>query len=262
MLRSSPGGRSGMAAMVKRLPDKAGQLEPRDFMRFFPALPREDPRSLEKWWAVTLAKLSTMGDFRMLSPRETDERLEELLVVETQMGADSPITTHRLEDWRDFIHAEGLELELERVSQELAHLSVSCNPLYTPVIYDYIGAVQTIASKEERRLEKLDQSLAELTAYREVLLEKSGDIEDYLNWYEATQVEGISGAFDEYLRIAREPLEIYRMREDRITRYLNALEYERAVRHETTQETQPMLRDGEVFGETAPTPQGAASREF
>jgi hypothetical protein len=55
---------------------------------------------------------------------------------------------------------------------------------------------------------------------REFLLRKKGEIADYLNWYEATQLDRSTRAFEGYMRVANE-LETPRKRKDPIAEYLD-----------------------------------------
>jgi hypothetical protein len=49
-------------------------------------------------------------------------------------------------------------------------------------------------------------------------------IEDYMNWYEATQLKTSSGMFGDYLRAAGESAEPERRRRDALSVYLDAIE--------------------------------------
>ena len=61
---------------------------------------------------------------------------------------------------------------------------------------------------------------------RTALTHRAGEIADYLNWFEATQMGTRSGAFDNYLKTASELSEQDRKRRDPIARYLDELERE------------------------------------
>jgi hypothetical protein len=41
-----------------------------------------------------------------------------------------------------------------------------------------------------------------LEVTRRELAARMGEIDDYMNWYEATQMEGQSGVFNDYLKVA------------------------------------------------------------
>ena len=50
------------------------------------------------------------------------------------------------------------------------------------------------------------------------------EIDDYLNWFEATSVTGPSGQFDDYLKAADRAARPERTKRDSISIYLDALE--------------------------------------
>jgi hypothetical protein len=51
-------------------------------------------------------------------------------------------------------------------------------------------------------------------------------MEDYIDWYEATQSEGLSGSFDEYLEVSRNLAKPPAPRHDPLSRYMNLMESE------------------------------------
>jgi hypothetical protein len=51
-----------------------------------------------------------------------------------------------------------------------------------------------------------------------------GDIDDYMNWFEATQMENQSGAFSDYLKAANQSQVSMPRRRDPLSVYLDALE--------------------------------------
>ena len=50
------------------------------------------------------------------------------------------------------------------------------------------------------------------------------EIDDYMNWYEATQMESQSGAFNDYLKAANQSQVSAPKRHDPLSVYLDALE--------------------------------------
>jgi len=59
---------------------------------------------------------------------------------------------------------------------------------------------------------------------REQLTARMSDVDDYLNWFEATQLPARSGVFADYLRAASEPQATGPRRRDPISVYLDTLE--------------------------------------
>ena len=67
--------------------------------------------------------------------------------------------------------------------------------------------------------------IADIERYRAGIVQRITQITDYLNWYEATQTPGRSGAFDQYMRRADELSKPPTVpRDARITNYLDQLE--------------------------------------
>ena len=73
------------------------------------------------------------------------------------------------------------------------------HPLLRPVVLEYQGILDDLARGKTRHL---DEALAEAENYRTIVVERIGAIEDYLNWFEATQIPSQSGDFDAYLKTA------------------------------------------------------------
>jgi hypothetical protein len=235
MLRELPNGSSGLARFAQNLPEHP-EITPEVFFQYFPVLETEGS-SLEKWWTINLAKLSTIGDWRMLSIARSEQRLGNYLHnVEVPAPEDESLLLYDISEWRKFIESPHAKAALVRLGEKLGHLSVVCDPLYLPVVNGYINFARRLYEGTPRRLlnddEELDAELRELAEQRPVLREKRAEITDYLNWYEATRVGEISGVFDEYLRISRAPLEHKQLRRDDMTAHLNWLEYQMATRRE------------------------------
>ena len=257
MLRNLPGGKSGMQYLVREMSNDA-VLTPDNFFKYFPGIDH-DTNSLEKWWTINLAKKSTIGNFRMLNAKETEDRLAEYLLVDVPEGDGEHVLEYKLDEWRQFYELPSAKLGLIITAEKLAHLSVVCSPLYSPIVNDYMAILEEIANAKPKKLQngELDAKLVKLNEERPMMLAKATEITDYMNWFEASQVPDISGAFDEYLRISRSPLPIYQMRQDRVTSYLNSVEYRLAIERQReeqrpTQQTDPVLRQDKRFQENAP----------
>jgi hypothetical protein len=246
MLRELPGGKDGLKFLIKEMANDV-TLSPDNFLKYFPGI-EKDTNGLEKWWTINLAKKSTIGDFRMLNPRDTEARLVEALEINIPEGDGEHVLRYGIEEWREYTTLPHAKIGLVVTAEKLSHLSVVCSPLFSPLVTDYLASVEQIVNEKPKRLgEDLDAKLKKLKEERPLMLAKSGEIADYMNWFEAAKAPNISGAFDEYLRISRSPLPIYQMRQDRLTTYLNAFEYRQAISREREeqrlkQQTDPVLR--------------------
>jgi hypothetical protein len=68
--------------------------------------------------------------------------------------------------------------------------------------------------------------LERLGNYRAAIERQSSEIDDYLNWYEATQSKMMSGAFSQLLENAGSTEEAGPRRRDPISVYLDSIEME------------------------------------
>jgi hypothetical protein len=95
------------------------------------------------------------------------------------------------------------------------------NPVLRPVAREYQQIAALLARGKRRGIAK---RLTRLQVTREKLAARMSDVDDYMNWFEATQVSARSGAFTDYLRAARQPQATGSRRGDPISVYLDTLE--------------------------------------
>ncbi|HEV8184959.1 MAG TPA: hypothetical protein VGP40_03320, partial [Chthoniobacterales bacterium] len=107
------------------------------------------------------------------------------------------------------------------LQQRLLVASGRANPLYAPIIAEY----QRIAALLMRRkTNKIPERLARVRGDREQITRLMTSIGDYMNWFEATQAQTVSGAFAEYMRAAETASNREPRRRDAISVYLDALQ--------------------------------------
>lgn len=87
---------------------------------------------------------------------------------------------------------------VQGTQMELAALALEAYPLYQPVLDGY---QQTLGFLIDGKVESLSPILEALVARRAELQQIAEAMEDYLNWYEATQRKGLTGAFEGYFRL-------------------------------------------------------------
>ena len=100
-------------------------------------------------------------------------------------------------------------------------LSTQSHPIYRPIVQEY-QAIATLLSKNKTHL--IARRLARIESYRQEIDEQMGNIDDYMNWFEATQLSASSGAFSDYLQGARAIAEPEPRRRDSISVYLDSIE--------------------------------------
>jgi hypothetical protein len=110
---------------------------------------------------------------------------------------------------------------LQKFTQELMLLTADANPILRSIIQDYQHLVAQLALGKNHsvaaRLTKLKTLRAKVSA-------RMSEIDDYLNWFEATQLKTPSGAFADYLRAAGDGRDRPSRRHDPLSVYLDALE--------------------------------------
>jgi hypothetical protein len=95
------------------------------------------------------------------------------------------------------------------------------NPVLRPITREYQQSVALLARGKRRGITK---RLSRLDAIRKQLAARMTDIDDYMNWFEATQMPNGSGNFTDYLKAADQSQLPVSKRRDPVSVYLDALE--------------------------------------
>jgi hypothetical protein len=176
--------------------------------------------SLETLWKSALAKFasSTRYEF-LLSFAETERQLDQLLhvAIPNPKAGDLPLQLETIGQARP---AAGQIAALKSLHQKLLLLSTSAHPLLRPVVLEYREIALTLASGRRTRVTK---RLAATKAIHLQMLHRMTEMDDYMNWFEATQLRTTSGDFTTYLKAAGASEEIEKRR-DALSVYLDAIE--------------------------------------
>tara|TARA_R110002096_G_scaffold16106_19_gene55066 strand:- start:160 stop:1566 length:1407 start_codon:yes stop_codon:yes gene_type:complete len=256
--------RACAAALVQALLDQGdGQVRFRVFLqdlavekadstelleRHFAAM-RQDYTGLEKWWALQMAAMSQKSVFEYLNIAETEKQLEQALQVrfdnlpeqksaenfssripsfrEIKRRFDSSgkdFTSGSLRDFEQFANHPRLGDALKVTSDQLANIQNRAFPLYIPVIAGYN---KTMALLLEGKTREVAERMEFLEIRRRNIRSQMTQVTDFMNWYDATQIEEESDDFESYERalIDIEKLD-RRKRTDPISGYLDAMEKE------------------------------------
>jgi len=256
-LLDQPSGETRFNQMIGRLARRE-KSEKELLKHTFPGL-RLSRNSLEKWWTLQVASLAEPSVFDPMSAAETDARLtrateliypkpEEEKKPERRWTSlfrkkeknpeekeESPedgekeevnapeVVRAEIGEFAAILEMKNLGGILKRNQLALLKLEQRAFPLMRPVVSRYQEVFKKMVKGETKGLE---ETLAELEAVRAELLEDARNVEDYLDWYEATQRSKLSGAFDVYQKSARELRAQKPVRRDPISRYLDAMEEE------------------------------------
>jgi hypothetical protein len=190
----------------------------RDLEAAFPQLAGSD----EKIWKSKIADIKSSGRADLLTFSQTEEKLADLLRTKfsTADGRDKSVS---LEDLYQKKPNSTQRLALQKFSQELMLLAAHANPVLRPVVQDYQQLASQFALGKNRAVAA---QLAELKILRAKLSARMSEVDDYLNWFEATQLKTRSGLFEEYLNISSAAVPSRPHRKDRYSTYLDAMEAE------------------------------------
>ncbi len=170
----------------------------------------------EKTWQSALTQTSGAQNYQLLTFIESERRLDELLRVKLPNNGKS-LDLSGLAG-RKASAAE--KAALNHLGQALLLFIGQANPVLRPIARDYQQMAALLARGKRRGVAK---RLARVQTTREQLTARMSDVDDYMNWFEATQLPARSGVFADYLKAASQPQATAPRRRDPISVYLDAL---------------------------------------
>lgn len=214
-LVDQPDGRSRLSVYIGNL-SHASNDPLADLKEEFSSLRSADVDALWKSHVATFA--SADNRFQLLTFAETQRKLDELLRVRVPGASGSPKEIK----WEDLLLTKASPVAvtaLRGVSQNLMVLASTANPVMRPIVSEYQLIAQRIMGNKRTGLTR---RLARLKTTRAKLVARMSQIDDYMNWFEATQANTKSGVFVDYLKAAGESAEP--RRHDPLSVYLDAIE--------------------------------------
>jgi hypothetical protein len=211
------GGRTRLVRYIANL-SHASTDPVADLKASFPQL-RDD---LEKKWRSIVARLSEHQTYQLLTFAESERRLDELLrtkISDGSRGRGTPKTVSLSELTRRKASPPE-KAAVNQMSQALLLLIGTAHPVLRPIAREYQQIAALLARGKRRGIAK---RLSQLDVTRKELATRMGDIDDYMNWFEATQMESQSGAFSDYLKAANQSQLSAPRRRDPLSVYLDAL---------------------------------------
>lgn len=224
-LLEQPDGKEGMAGFLSEVATFEGQPMAL-LMKHFPDMNLGE-KSLEKWWALQLARMAEVPVTELMTIADTEAALDEALVIRFENGSGGTIEL-RPEQFRDVValDPERRLAAVKPVTDRLILLSFRAFPGHRPVIAGYLTILGELMQDQD---EELDARLAELEESREYLRKMGIRTRDILEWYHITTATEVSGAFDDYLKLKEKLGEGATKRSGPISEYLDAINkvYER-----------------------------------
>ena len=215
MLLEPKDGAARLAQYIGRLSD-ASNDPLTDLKAQFPFL-RSDA---EETWQSSLHQLRNFQAYQLLTFAESERRLGELLQVKASEANRPPKLTSVAELAKRKPSANE-KMTLNDLGHELLVFVVQANPVLRPIAREY-GEIAALLARGKRR--GIVKRLSRLETTHKQLASRMSDIDDYMNWFEATQMKNGSGNFTDYLKtIDRSQLSISKRR-DPLTVYVDALE--------------------------------------
>ncbi len=215
LLIDGPEGRPRLARYIADLPDSPNDLAA-DLRAHFPIL-GDSEKTAENAWLSNVTRISGFNGYQSLSIAETERQLDELLRLHFGQSLESC----RLEDYKSFLRLPSRGPVLNRLSLDLMSLATRSNPISRPIIFEYQKIASALARKKTRNVAR---KLSQLASARKEMSGRMEQIDDYLNWFEATQSQTRSGTFAEVLKAAGKSDEPQPRRRDAISVYLDVLE--------------------------------------
>jgi hypothetical protein len=187
-----------------------------DLKAQFPLLADE----AERTWQLALNRLKSLQTFRLLTFVESERRIDDLLRVKVSEPR-KPEKLLRLEEIAQHKPSASEKMALDQLKRDLLVLVPQTNPVLRPIGREYQEIVALLARGKRggvpKRLSRLDQTRQQLAA-------RMTEIDDYMNWFEATQMNSGSGNFTGYLKAVDQSQVPAPRRHDPLSIYVDALE--------------------------------------
>ena len=204
-------GRDGpgrLAQYIGHLPDASN--EPLTNLKaHFPFLVAD----AEGTWQLTLRRARNFQTYQLLTFAESDQRLAELLSVKISQAALDDLAKRKI--------SPGEKTALSQLNRDLLVFVAQANPVLRPIAREYEQITALLARGKRKGVAK---HLSHLDATRKQLAARMSDIDDYMNWFEATQMKNGSGNFTDYLKAVDQSQSSASKRHDPLSVYVDALE--------------------------------------
>jgi hypothetical protein len=159
-----------------------------DLQKDFPQLAGTD---FEKTWKSKIGSVKESRRSDLLTFWQSNEKLDALLQTEFP-SVNVREKSLSLENLCEKKLNAAQTLALRKFSEALLLLAPRANPVLRPIVQDYHQLVAQLALGKNHGVAK---KLGELKALREKLSARMTEVDDYMNWFEATQLQTPSGLF-------------------------------------------------------------------
>src|SRR5262245_48778248 len=215
MLLEVKNGGAQLAKYIDHLYDSS--IDPlTDLKAHFPLLAED----AERTWQLALNRLKSLQTFRLMTFGESEQRLDELLSVKIS-EPKKPVKLVKLEELAQHKPSASEKMALDQLKRDLMFLLPQTNPVLRPIGREYQQIAELLALGKRRGVSK---RLSRLELTRQQLAARMTEIDDYMNWFEATQMNSGSGNFTGYLKAVDQSQVPAPRRHDPLSVYVSALE--------------------------------------
>jgi hypothetical protein len=176
-------------------------------------------KDVEKTWQSAVARLGDAQSYQLLTFAESEQRLNELLRIKVSDAGKSPKQA-QLSELAQRKPSVAEKMALNELSQNLFLFTIRANPVMRPIAREYQQIAALLARGKRKRI---IERLARLQMTHTTLLARMNDVDDYMNWFEATQSNSRSGVFADYLKAAGNSQVPAPRRRDALSVYLDSL---------------------------------------
>jgi len=211
------GGIDGHSRLVRYIHDlsRASNDPLADLKAQFPLLGND----VEKTWQSAVARLGDAQSYQLLTFAESEQRLNELLNVRVSDAGKSPEQA-QLSELAQRKPSAAEKVALSELSRNLVLFAIRANPVLRPIVREYQQIAALLARGKRKRI--IDR-LGRLQMTHTKLVARMSDVDDYMNWFEATQSSRGSGVFADYLKTAGDSQIPAPRRRDALSVYLDSL---------------------------------------
>jgi hypothetical protein len=175
----------------------------------------------EGTWQSSLRRLKKIPAYQLLTFAESERRLAELLRLSVEQENGQPKVAALLDLVQRRKLSPNEKTALSNAGRELLVFITQANPVLRPVSREYQQITALLLRGKRKGLAK---RLSKLETTHNQLASRMNDVDDYMNWFEATQMPSGSGNFEEYLKAVDQSQISTSKRRDPLTVYVDALE--------------------------------------
>ncbi|MBK1792743.1 hypothetical protein [Persicirhabdus sediminis] len=212
------GGREGMTEFLNDVAGYKGEVE--NLMREHFQGMNLSKESIQKFWEQQMLR---EGDARLtdqMSIDETEQKLSSYLKLRYR-NEDGEVVTADLSHYKEVLDLDPIDRAYAcyGVATDLDRLSYRCFDLYRrDIVANYQLMVQAIIAGKDPGIEA---ELERLQLLRMQMIAATQRVTQYLDWYQITNAEEVSGDFESYSKLLEEVARDEKMRDDAVSLYLD-----------------------------------------